>query len=144
MPTVDFTLEDIKELLDTRFGVYDQELDKKLDRRFADYDVKMDQRFDALDVKLDKSFADYDVKMDKKFANHTAMMFSYMDKRFGGVDDRLDDLGNKFSDLQSSVDNFAGRVTTLEQEQVVGNHHSARQDRQISALAVRTGTKLPE
>ena len=137
MPTVDFTLEDIQTLLDTSFGVYDQKLDAKLDKRFADYDVKLDK-------KLDKRFAEYDTKMDKRFVNHTAMMFNYMDKRFGDVDNRLDDLGHKFSDLQSSVDRFAGRVTTLEQEQTVSNHHSGRQDRQINALATRTGTKLPE
>jgi hypothetical protein len=71
---------------------------------------------------LDEHFRLQDESINKRFAEHSGAMFSYMDNRFGTVDERLNDLGNKFSDLQSSVDNFAGRLTALEENKVVTDH----------------------
>lgn len=60
-------------------------------------------------------------ELSKQFNDQFARLYAYMDKRFDAIDERFDKTDQKFSQLQSTVDGFAGDVvdTKLEQSALI-------------------------
>ena len=62
-------------------------------------------------------------------------LFKYMERRFDEVGKRFEVVDQKFSQLQSTVDNLAGMVDGMLQEQMLANRQIAQHERWIQLAA---------
>jgi len=75
-------LNEMDQKMDRRFAEFeakmDQKMDEKLDRRFAEFEAKMDQK---MDEKLDQRFAVFEEKLDQKFGQRIKQQIAASEKR---------------------------------------------------------------
>lgn len=127
------TNEDIKKIVEaSKEAFYDK---KELDVKFAQFYNKkeMDDKF--YDKKeLDAKFSEVDDSFTK--------MFVEMDKRFKNIEDRLDEMKQDYSNLQSSVDAYAKKADAYFQEMVVLTHRVDRLESWAQKISNKLGIQL--
>lgn len=80
----------------------------------------------------------YNENMNQDFSE----LIEYLDKKFGQIDQRFNEMKKDFGNLQGSVDAYAKRADTYFQEMVALSHKVDRHEKWIQEIAAKIGIKL--
>jgi uncharacterized coiled-coil DUF342 family protein len=69
-------------------------------------------------------------------------LITYLDGKFTTVDNRLNELGEQFSELQTTVDSYAKKADTYFQEMLMLAHKVDRHERWLQQIAAKLDIKL--
>ena len=74
-------LEQLANLIDTKFSEFEVRIDEKLDKRFAEFSLEIAEIFHDFAFTIDRKFVKFENKFDKRFEEQNKKL-SLLDKKF--------------------------------------------------------------